>query len=234
MALIKYGGGIVQMSGSIAGNTHARNRFGNYMRARTKPVNPNSARQAEAKARIMLLSEAWRDELNAAQRLAWDAYAAAVSWLNRLGETVHLTGFNHFIRSNAAYIQVTPDRLADGPVVLSLPAGDPAFAVALSEANGITVTFDDTRDWASEGGAGMMISIGTPQNATRNFFNGPWRYHGWIGGTIPGPTPSPDGPTPVTAWTLSEGHRVWVRASIIRTDGRLSTHFTAASVLVGA
>lgn len=234
MALIKYGGGIVQMSGSIAGNTHARNRFGNYMRARTKPVNPQSDRQTSARARIMLLSEAWRDELSAAQRTAWEAYAAVINWNNALGETVKLTGFNHFIRSNAAYLQVTPDRITDGPTTMSLPAGDPAFAVELSAANGITVTFDENLAWTTEGGAGMIIDIGSPQNPTRTFFGGPWRYHGWIGGTIPGPTPSPDGPTVVTAYTLIEGHRVWVRASIIRADGRLSTKFTADSVLVGA
>ncbi|GAI58374.1 unnamed protein product, partial [marine sediment metagenome] len=39
MALVKYGGGITQMSGSIAGNTFARNRYGNYVRSRTKPIN---------------------------------------------------------------------------------------------------------------------------------------------------------------------------------------------------
>ena len=60
MALIKYGGGIVDMSGSIAGNTHARNRFGNYMRARTKPVNPNSDRQVAIRAIVSYLAEFWQ------------------------------------------------------------------------------------------------------------------------------------------------------------------------------
>ncbi|GAH13494.1 unnamed protein product, partial [marine sediment metagenome] len=50
MSLVKYGGGIVQMSGSIAGNTFARNRYGNYVRARTKPINPNSDRQVVVRA----------------------------------------------------------------------------------------------------------------------------------------------------------------------------------------
>lgn len=233
MALVKYGGGIIQMSGSIAGNTHARNRFGNYMRARTKPVNPNSSRQSTARARIALLSEDWREVLDAAQRQAWETYAASVAMNNKLGETIHLTGFNHFVRSNAAYLQVG-SRQNDGPVILSLPPHDPLFAVELSEANGITVTFDENLAWTTEGGAGMFITIGEPQNPTRNFFAGPWRYHGWIGGTIPGPTASPDGPTGVTAWTLTEGARVWVRSRIIRADGRLSTPFTAPTVLVGA
>ena len=141
MALIKYGGGIVQMSGSIAGNTHARNRFGNYMRARTKPVNPNTARQVTARARLALLAEDWREVLSDAQRIAWNTYAAGVSWLNGLGEVVHLTGFNMFCRTNAAYMQVS-SRQNTAPVILSLAEQDPTFAVELSEANGITVTFD--------------------------------------------------------------------------------------------
>ncbi len=232
MALVKYGGGIIQASGSMAGNTFARNRFGNYMRARTKPVNPNSDRQVVARARLALLTEDWSEALSAVQREAWATYAAAVAMNNRLGETIYLTGFNHFIRTNSAYMQVA-SRQNDAPVVLSLAAQDPTFSIALSEANGITVTFDDTMDWASEGGAGMLISIGQPQTATRNFFGGPWRYHGWIGGTIPGPTASPDGPTAVTAWTLTEDHLVWVKARIIRADGRLSNEFSD-SVVVGA
>jgi len=233
MALIKYGGGIVQMSGSIAGNTHARNRFGNYMRARTKPVNPNTARQVTARARLALLAEDWREVLSDAQRIAWNTYAAGVSWLNGLGEVVHLTGFNMFCRTNAAYMQVS-SRQNTAPVILSLAEQDPTFAVELSEANGITVTFDEDLPWTTEGGAGMLISIGDPQNPTRSFFGGPWRYHGWIGGTIPGPTSSPDGPTAVDCFTLNEGARVWVKANIIRADGRLSTPFEAPSVLVGA
>lgn len=232
MALAKYGGGIVQMSGSIAGNVHARNRFGNYMRARTTPVNPNTSRQVTARSRVALLAEEWREVLTNAERQAWNTYANGVSWLNALGEVVHLTGFNMFVRTNAAYMQVG-SRQNTAPVILSLAEQDPTFSVALSAANGITVTFDENLGWTTEGGAGMLIHIGEPQNPTRTFFGGPWRYHGWIGGTIPGPTPSPDGPTAVTAYTLNEDARVWVKANIIRADGRLSNPFEAPSVIVG-
>ncbi|GAH61532.1 unnamed protein product, partial [marine sediment metagenome] len=79
MALIKYGGGIIQMSGSVAGSTHARNRFGNYMRARTKPVNPNSARQVTARAVIGFLTARWHENLTDEQRNLWRVYADAVA-----------------------------------------------------------------------------------------------------------------------------------------------------------
>lgn len=61
MALIKYGAGVVQMSGSIAGDVHARNRFGNYTRPRTKPVNPQSARQTAIRAIVAYVAEIWRE-----------------------------------------------------------------------------------------------------------------------------------------------------------------------------
>lgn len=234
MALIKYGGGIVQMSGSIAGSTHARNRFGNYMRARTKPVNPRSARQTTVRNLLNFLVEEWKDSLSAAQRTAWGSYASAVSWTNRLGETVSLTGFNHFVRSGIARRMWAGSYLAAGPTELSLPAGDGNFQVAVSEANGLTVTFNDGMDWVSEDNAAMAIIIGTPQNSTRNFFNGPWRFDSALGGSSGAPKTNPEGPNAITAWTLTAGQRVWVKAHICRADGRVSTDFFADSVIVGA
>lgn len=232
--LVKYGGGIVQASGSLAGNTAARNRFGNYMRARTVPVNPQSARQVAARNRISFLAEEWSDTLTAAQRLAWEAYAAAISWTNKLGESVNLTGFNHFIRSNAAILSVGFSVVAAGPTVLSLPNTDPTLSIALSAANGITITFDDTLDWVDEDAGALSIELGTPQLASRNFFNGPWRFDDSVDGSSTVPPTSPDGPNAVTTWTLIAGQLVWARARIIREDGRITQPFGSAAVTVGA
>lgn len=235
MALIKFGGGITEMRGSLAGNVYARNRFGAYSRARTKPVNPNSPRQTGARIIMMYLAEQWRESpMTDAFRLAWEVYANSVNWQNMLGETVHLTGFNMFIRGNAANIINGKALNYAGPTDLGLPAGDPLFQVAISAANGMTVTYDDTMDWADENGAYLMIYHGEPQNPTRNFFGGPWRYSGSLGGVNGAPPPSPQGPWPSNAWTEIEGQKWWVRARIARSDGRLSTYFMADPVIVAA
>lgn len=234
MSLVKYGGGIVQMSGSLAGNTFARNKSGNYVRARTVPVNPQSSRQTTVRNNLSFLTEEWNDTLTAAQRTAWAAYAAAVDWVNRLGETVNLSGFNMFVRSGMVALQAGESYVAAGPTELSLPETDSLFSVAISAASGITVTFDDTLSWADEDTGHMLLYIGTPQNASRTFFRGPWRHHADIDGNSTTPPTSPDGPTAVTCFTLTEGQRVWVKARIIREDGRCSNEFTADSVLVGA
>lgn len=234
MALIKLGGGVVGISGSIAGNTFARNRFGAYMRARTKPVNPQSARQVAARARIGLLAEEWSATLTAAERLAWAAYAASISWLNKLGETVKLTGFNHFVRSNACVLAAGSAIVATGPTTLSLPNQDPTMVATLSAANGITITYDDTLDWPGEDDAFMLIEIGMPQLHSRTFFNGPWRFDSAIEGNTAVPITSPEGPNASSTWTLIEGQVCWVRFRILRADGRVTSHFGSAPVTVGA
>jgi len=226
MALIKYGGGIVQMSGSIAGNTHARNRFGNYVRARTKPVNPNSARQVAIRAALSELTVRWSQTLTAAQRTAWNLYASSVSMKNKLGEAINLTGFNHYIRSNVIRNRTGLGVIDAGPVVFELPAADPAFAITASEATQeISFVYDAGMDWADENGGWLVLYNGQPQNAQRNFFAGPWRYCSVVEGVNGAPPASPKVAT--ATFAISELQHIWAYARIIRADGRMSEVFRA-------
>ena len=226
MALIKYGGGIVQMSGSLAGNTHARNRYGNYVRARTKPVNPKSANQVLVRAIMATLTTRWAQTLSAAQRTAWNLYASSVSMKNKLGEAINLTGSNHYIRSNHWFARMGRTLVDDGPVVFELPAQDPLMSIAASEATQqITMTFDDTLAWCSEDDAMLVILQGDPQNPQINFFDGPWRGRSAKVGASGVPVVSPLDYASITV--VSEGQRVWSKFRILRADGRLSEAFTA-------
>lgn len=221
MALVQYGAGVVSMSGSIAGNVHARNRFGNYIRPRTKPVNPHSPRQEAARAIISYLAEMWHSDLNAVQRGLWDTYAAAVAMNNRIGQTVHLTGFNHFIRSNAAMMTLGGRVKADAPTTLSLPEKDTDLACSEEDIAGQTFTFTcniDGWDPAPGGKYYILIYQGRPQLASRSFFGGPWRYMGYIDNDA-GPlgTKTLDA---VFSFALSQ--KVWFRARVITRQYRLS------------
>jgi len=233
MALVKYGGGIIQASGSIAGTTHARNRFGNYIRPRTKPVNPRSDRQVEARVRMQLLAEYWHSAaMDDTERGAWNAYASAVAMKNRLGESIFLTGFNHFIRSNASRFAAGGSIVEPGPAVQSLPEADITLAVSGDAGTQLlSVAFDNTKGWANETGGFLMLEMGTPQLATRNYFGGPYRIAGVVAGVTGAPPASPA--TIAAPFTLVNGQKVWARASIIRTDGRVSNKFYAPSLTVG-
>jgi len=220
MALIKFGGGVTQASGSIGGTTFARNRYGNYMRARTKPVNPNTQKQADIRACISQLSNVWSSALSVVERGAWNTYAAAIAMKNRLGESMYLTGFNHFIRSNTEWLNQGHVVTEAGPTTLLLPAKDTTIAFSgTADDQKISVTFDATRGWAASSAGVMYIYQGQPRNVTRNFFAGPWKYTGKIEGASTPPT----SPTLLTAaFTLTLDQLVTCYARIRETDGRLS------------
>ncbi len=231
-ALVKYGGGIIQMSGSIAGNTFARNRYGNYTRSRTKPVNPTSALQVQVRGIMSNLVERWNDTLTQDERDAWDQYGDSVSWLNRLGENVKLTGFCHFIRGNSWMLRLNRPIIDAGPTTYALPSTDGTISCTSSEATQlVTLNFDDTMDWCTEDGAYLWILEGKPTLATRKFFGGPYRGRSAKGGAAPGGIASPQ--TYAAIHVLAEGQRVWNKFRIGRADGRLSTPFITTHV-VGA
>lgn len=232
MALIRFGGGVVQMSGSIAGDTFARNRYGNYSRARTKPINPNTALQQRARAAVAALVERWAETLSVANRTAWALYASNVAMLNKLGETIHLSGFNHYIRSNAFLQQYGITTIDAGPVIFTVADQDPTIAIAASEATQqVTITFDDGLDWASEDNAYMTALMGQPQNPQRTFFGGPWKGIRYLSGNAGAPLASP---LPLgSLHVITQGQRIWVQFRIYRADGRVSNPFEA-QCLVGA
>ncbi len=226
MALVKYAGGIGQMSGKIAGNVFARNKGGNYVRVGTTPVNPRTPRQSVVRAAMAFLVDLWANTLTVGQRDAWNLYASNVTVLNRLGEAINLSGFNHYIRSNMIRKQNALQRIDNGPTVFEIPAQDPTLAITCSEGTQqITTSFDITMDWAGEASGFLFLFQGSPQNPQINFFNGPWRFIGQVIGADPGPVVSPQ--INGVAFTIAEGQRQFLYARIARADGRLSEPFRA-------
>lgn len=233
MALVKYGGGIIQMSGSIAGNTFARNRYGNYVRARTIPTNPNTPDQQEVRAAIAWLTEHWASTLTPAQRTAWNLYADSVNMLNKLGEVVHLSGFNHFVRSNAIRKRNADAVIVTGPTTFDIPEHDPLLAQSSSEATqNLTVVYDDTEEWCDLDDAHMYIFVGKPMNPQRNFFAGPWKFGDALDGSVATPPTSPA--TVASPFAIAEGQALWIYARIAMDDGRLSEPFRAGPTLVAS
>lgn len=226
MALLKFGGGITEMRGSMAGNVYSRNRYGAYMRARTKPTNPNTALQQLVRATLTQLTDRWSQTATAANRIAWNLYGSNVVMLNKLGESMNLSGYNHYIRSNSLLTRAAIAPIDAGPVLFEIPEADPTIAITASEATQqISLTFDNTRDWANEDGGYIFKFMGQPQNAQRNFFGGPWRYMGKIDGDAITPPTSPD--AQAVPFAIAEGQHLWVYCRIMRADGRLSAPFRA-------
>lgn len=218
MALVVLPEG-TQISGSIGGTTWSHNRFGAYKRNRSIPVNPNTARQVAVRNAVRSIAISWETVLTAVQRTAWETYAAAVSWQNRLGQTVNLTGLNHFIRSNTPRVVSGIARIDAAPTILNLAIAELALAVSASEATqNLTIDGDPLAAWVGEADAWQFAYMGQPKSAGINFFNGPYR----LATAIPGAGPPPFPAVVAAPYTITAGQRIWLRTRIARGDGRLS------------
>lgn len=220
-------------SGAIGGKVYSRNQYGNYIRSRAIPVNPNTDRQQAARSAFQEMASRWSLTLTQAQRTAWNLYGSSVTMQDRLGQDINLSGFAHFIRSNTARSAVSMPVVDAGPVIFTVAEADSSFSCAISEATQIiTVTFDDTMVWADEDDAAMSIYMTSPQINSRAYLDIKLRLAGSIDGDLASPPVSPDA-TITTPYVVVETQRVIVKARITRADGRLS-YFFQSTVLVAA
>lgn len=106
----------IPQSGSVAGTTSSRNRFGQYRRTRAIPVNPSSSFQGTQRARLSAASAIWRT-LTSAQRAGWADLSYAFTRTNSLGETINLTGHQVFVSVSANRAAAGDAAVTDAPAV---------------------------------------------------------------------------------------------------------------------
>ena len=177
MALIKGSDLVSKASGKLGGHVYSHNKGGQYVRAWTVPVNPRTGRQNSVRTLMQNLAAYWNETLDATQRGGWNTFASNVTILNRLGDPIHMSGFNMFLRTNIAAMTAGIALEEDAPGEYLLPGADPTMVItATADDQKLNVTFDDAADWANEVGGYLLISGGKPKNTQVQFFNGPWRY----------------------------------------------------------
>lgn len=218
MALVTLAEG-QQRSGKQGGIVWSHNRGGPYVRNRGIPTNPNTDRQAAVRIAVRNLAIFWETELTQAQRDGWDVYAAAVSWLNRLGQSINLTGLNHFIRCNTQKVVSGIARIDQAPAIQDIGDAEDQLACTASEATqDLTINGNAAAPWLVEALGWQYYYLGLPQNASRKFFGGPYRFVT----AVPGAGPPPFPIVIASPWPFQEGQRLWLRSRIQRGDGRLS------------
>lgn len=218
------------MSGSMGGVTASHNRFGQYLRTRVTPVNPNTDRQQGVRSVFQALSNDWTNSLNAAERAAWNLYASIVVVKDAMGQDIYLTGYNHFLRSNCVALGGSVAQVDSGPTIFTLADSDETMTGTVDEAGQeISVAFNDALPWLDEDEALMQISMSRPANAGVDFVPPVSRIAGYLLG---------DSITPLTTpqvldcpFGVAEGQKVIVTGRILRADGRLSGKFLNGSTV---
>lgn len=108
-------------SGSQAGTTASRNRYGQYLRTRAIPVNPASTQQGLARARLGAAAAAWR-ALTDAQRAGWRDLGLSMTRSDSLGSSYTLTGPQAFVSINSSNAAAGNAQVSDAPVLTTPPA----------------------------------------------------------------------------------------------------------------
>lgn len=208
------------LSGKMNGIVASHNRGGRYLRTLVIPTNPNTPAQQEVRSIMANLAAAWGEVLTQANRDAWEAYAANVPLTNRLGDAIHVSGQNMFIRCNSARVNAGEARVDQGPATFNMGEMGVVSITASVSTQLISVTFDDTLPWADEGGNIMIIQQAREVSPTINYFGGPFLWADNIDGDPIAPPSTPETIAVNSAITL--GNRLFCRARISRADGRLS------------
>ncbi len=113
MALIRPGSLAGQVSGSLGNTVFSHNRYGAYIRKRTKPTLVTNANTLAARGRLVAASQNW-GTLDEATKRAWASWAQGNPITNRLGDRHTLTG-------HAAYVQLNSRIQLAGGALLELP-----------------------------------------------------------------------------------------------------------------
>lgn len=119
MAKFRPGIAVGQISGSVAGNTFAHNRYGMYIRNRAVPTKATSNYAQNIKAYLAASSQQWQG-LTAAQQQAWKTWAQGNPITDVLGEQQVLSGHAACVMLNTRLRQI-PDTPIDVPPTLDPP-----------------------------------------------------------------------------------------------------------------
>jgi len=152
-----------KISGSKGNTTWAKNKGGAYIRQRSSPTNPNSARQQVVRVELAQSALNWR-ALTEANRLAWREYALAHPYTNRIGEEKTLSGNAMYNKLNCRVLDIALASLA-APPVYAAPGPLLTFTVVRASATTATLTFTAT---PLPAGVRLQVWMSTPQNGQVN------------------------------------------------------------------
>lgn len=168
---MKFGALVVDGRGKIGGHVASKNRAGAYLRTKVTPVNPQTAFQNTARARLTTLSQAWRD-LTQDQRNAWNSAVLDFQKTDIFGDLKSPTGFNLYVRLNSNLDAIGAAAIDEPPLPSAVPTVDIG---ALT----IDVGLGDTATLATSGavpaGTAMQVWLTPGVSAGVNFVKSEYR-----------------------------------------------------------
>lgn len=158
----------VPKSGSLQSDTYSRNRYGQYIRSRSNPVNPGTAFQTAVRSRLATYAGNWRG-LSVTQREGWGALGAQMTRTDSLGQTYDLTGFQAYVSVCANLVAAGDAAVTDAPA-LEQPDAILTLTPTLTSAS-FSVAFTPTPLGAGE----RLLVFAGPQRSSGRGYEGDYR-----------------------------------------------------------
>tara|TARA_R100001244_G_C5168239_1_gene131509 strand:+ start:2150 stop:2836 length:687 start_codon:yes stop_codon:yes gene_type:complete len=170
MAKVKFGNGVAEIRGSIAGNVYSRGSYGAYIRNKVTPRNPNTTAQQLSRTRLSEVSQTWAS-LSAAQRLQWNTQSPNFANTNIFGDSQSLTGFNLFGKLNKNILEVNGSVINVPPTLAAVTNLTSLSVVADTTAGTMSATFAP----AIPATQSMVVWACAPQSAGKDFVKSEYR-----------------------------------------------------------
>lgn len=153
----------VPQSGSVAAVTSSRNRYGQYRRSRSSPVNPNSSAQGIIRARFANNSAVWRT-LTDEQRAGWESLGLSITRTDSLGQQYTLNGQTAFQMVNQNLLDAGESALTAAPAIVT--PGTLLTATVTLTAASFSIAYTATPLAAS---TRLFVFASPPRSAGRQF-----------------------------------------------------------------
>lgn len=162
---ILYGPTIGSASGSVAGSTYSRNRYGAYVRNRAKPVISTTEAAINQKAVFSSVSRFWKG-LTDDERQAWKEWAGGNPIIDRLGSSQILAPNVAFMRCNTVLTSFGADIITAPPAYPGPSSMIPTSITADSSPQTLSMVLPDS---ALDANTGLQIYIAVPGSAGINY-----------------------------------------------------------------
>jgi hypothetical protein len=209
------------LAGRLGSMVGLMNKSGMCFRNWVVPANPNSGGQQGVRNTLRTLSQAWSGILTQGQRDAWNAYAATLVFVSKLGTTYTISGFNAYCAANGARMVAGLSRIDAGPTLPGFDTYTPVVPTFQVSAHSLSVAYTNTDEWANEVGGALVVRISpTEFFAGVTFWEGPFIYAGKAVGA--GTPPTSPLVVQYSAGRFTTGNQSAIAVRSVRADGRFS------------
>jgi hypothetical protein len=232
MSKIKFSALVSDVRNKLNGSVLSKNRYGNYIRNKTTPVNPQTTAQQNARAALAANSQAWAG-LTEAQRLSWKALAAELPFTDIFGDSKILAANSLYVKLNGNLQKIGATAVSDAPAKVAVPSLEITTFGAIASMGVMDQLTAEISPATVQTGFEIAV-YATPGIAPgRNFVKNQFRYLGIAPAPVAGTLGLED------LWnarfgSILEGQKVFIRLAFVSEDsGQQGIPVEAVSIVTG-